>query len=45
MPLPKKLIKELEEIYEDCLDLKKRGKLLERGKGHLDTIKIVKKYY
>jgi len=42
--LPKQLIKELKKIEEDCLRLKRRNDLTERGKGELFIINLIKKH-
>jgi hypothetical protein len=42
--LPKKLLKELEVIEKDCLNLKKEKNLTEFGEGELHIIKLVKSY-
>jgi hypothetical protein len=39
-----KLIRLLEEIEADCLQLKKERKLTEYGEGQLDLIRIIKQY-
>ncbi|MBA7616496.1 hypothetical protein ES703_23792 [subsurface metagenome] len=44
MELPKELIKELKEIEEDCLRLKKRNDLTEWGEGELHVINLIKKH-
>ena len=40
----KKLPKELAEIEKDCLKLKKKGDLTERGFGELHVINLIKKH-
>ncbi len=40
--LPKKLLKELEEIEKDCLELKRKKDLTEFEKGELHIIELVK---
>ena len=39
---PKKLLKELEIIKKDCLELKKKNDLTEFGKGELHIIELIK---
>jgi len=40
----KKLPKELAKIEKDCLRLKKRNDLTERGEGELFIINLIKKH-
>jgi len=42
--LPKELIKELREIENDCLELKRKKDLSESGRGELHIINLIRKY-